>query len=102
MSAWYRDVLRLDINPWGGAKLSYAAPAHPPVAVWSALPKDSDELKPSTRDPMLNLAVDDVDAFVARLTAKGVPILRRDHDAFGKYACILDPAGAKIELWQPS
>ena len=51
---------------------------------------------------MLNLAVDDMDAFVARLTLKGVPILKRDQDAFGKYAWVLDPDGTKIEFWQPA
>ena len=102
LSAWYRDVLGLEIKPWGGAKLSYAAPGHPPAAVWSPLPQDSEELRPSTRDFMLNLAVDDMDAFVARLTLKGVPILKRDQDAFGKYAWVLDPDGTKIEFWQPA
>ena len=102
LSAWYRDVLGLEIKSWGGAKLSYAAPGHPPAAVWSPLPLNSDELTPSTRDFMLNLAVDDMEAFVARLAAKGVPILKRDQDAFGKYAWVLDPDGTKIELWQPT
>ena len=101
LSAWYRDVLGLDIRAWGGAKLAYDAPGHPPAAVWSPLAEGSDELAPSTRDFMLNLAVDDMDAFVARLTAKGVPILKRDQDAYGKYAWVLDPDGAKIEFWQP-
>lgn len=102
LSAWYRDVLGLEIQPWGGAKLSYAAPGHPPIAVWSPLPRNSDEMTPSTRDFMLNLAVDDMDAFISRLTAKGVPILKRDQDAFGKYAWVLDPDGTKIEFWQPT
>ncbi len=102
LSAWYRDVLGLDIKPWGGAKLSYAAPGHPPVAVWSPVSQNSDELAPSNRDFMLNLAVDDMDAFLARLTTKGVPILKRDQDAFGKYAWIIDPDGTKIEFWQPT
>ena len=102
LSARYRDVLGLDIKFWGGAKLSYAAPGHPPVAVWSPLPQNSGELTPSTRDFMLNLAVDDMDAFVALLTAKGVPILKRDQDAFGKYAWVLDPDGTKIEFRQPA
>lgn len=101
LSAWYRDVLGLQIESWGGAKFSYDAPGHPKIAVWSPLSQNSDELKPSTRDFMLNLAVDDMDAFIARLTAKGVPILKRDQDSFGKYAWILDPDGVKIEFWQP-
>jgi catechol 2,3-dioxygenase-like lactoylglutathione lyase family enzyme len=101
LSAWYRDVLGLDIKPWGGAMLRYDAPGHPALAVWSSLPEKSDELAPSTRDFMINFAVDDMDAFVARLTAKGVPILKREEDATGKFTFILDPDGTKIELWQP-
>jgi predicted enzyme related to lactoylglutathione lyase len=51
---------------------------------------------------MIDFAVDDLDAFVARLTAKGVTILKREDDgAAGKFAWILDPDGTKIELWQP-
>ncbi len=72
------------------------------MAVWSPLPQNSDEMTPSTRDFMLNLAVDDMDLFIARLTAKGVPILKRDQDALGKYAWVLDPDGTKIEFWQPT
>ena len=101
LAAWYHDVLGLDVKSWGGAMLAYDAPGHPRVAVWAALPEHSEELAPSTRDFMLNMAVDDMDDFVARLTAKGVPILKRDQDATGRFAVILDPDGTKVELWQP-
>jgi len=101
LAKWYRDVLGLDVKPWGGAMLRYDTPGHPPMALWSAFTADSDELAGSTREFMINLAVDDMDAFVARLTAKGVPILKREQDATGKFAWILDPDGTKIELWQP-
>jgi len=101
LAAWYRDVLGMDIQSWGGAMLSYDAPGHPKVVVWSPFPETSHYMAPSTRDFMLDLAVDDMDAMVARLTAKGVPILKRTEDANGKFAWILDPDGTKIELWQP-
>ncbi len=102
LSDWYRDVLGLEIKPWGGAKLSYDAPGHPPVVVWSPFSEGSDQIAPSTREFMLNFAVDDMDAFIARLTSKGVAILKRDDtDPFGRFAWILDPDGTKIELWQP-
>jgi catechol 2,3-dioxygenase-like lactoylglutathione lyase family enzyme len=101
LSAWYRDVLGLDVQPWGGAMLRYDAPGHPPMAVWSPFSEHSEEMAGSTREFMINLAVDDLDAFVARLTGKGVPILKREEDATGKFAWILDPDGTKIELWQP-
>jgi catechol 2,3-dioxygenase-like lactoylglutathione lyase family enzyme len=101
LAAWYRDVLGMDIQSWGGATLSYDAPGHPKVVVWSPFPETSHYMAPSTRDFMLDLAVDDMEAMVARLTAKGVPILKRTEDANGKFAWILDPDGTKIELWQP-
>jgi len=51
---------------------------------------------------MINYAVDEMDAFLTRLRAKGVAILRRDDDdPNGRFAWILDPEGNKIEFWEP-
>jgi predicted enzyme related to lactoylglutathione lyase len=95
LAAWYRES-------WGGAMLRYDAPSHPPVLTWNALSQTSKYMAPSTRDMMLDFAVDDLDAFIAKLQAKGVAILKREgNDADGKFAWILDPDGTKIELWQP-
>src|SRR5579863_5081479 len=102
LAAWYRDVLGIKLEPWGGALLRYDVANHPPHVVWSAFPAKSDYFSPSTRDLMLNFAVDDMDAFIARLRAKGVDILKRDDkDPNGRFAWILDPDGTKIELWEP-
>jgi catechol 2,3-dioxygenase-like lactoylglutathione lyase family enzyme len=102
LAAWYRDVLGLKVEAWGGAMLSYDAPGHPAVAVWSAFPETTDYMAPSTREYMVNFAVDDLDAIIAKLESKGVKILKReDQDANGKFAWILDPDGTKIELWEP-
>ena len=102
LAAWYRDVLGVPMQPWGGAMLRYDAPGHPPVLAWTVLPKGSKYLVPSTREFMLDFAVDDLDAFVAGLKAKGVTILKQDAtDPSGKFAWIVDPDGTKIELWQP-
>lgn len=60
-------------------------------------------MAPSVREVMINLAVDDLAAFCDRLTANGVPILKRDDsDPSGKFEWIMDPDGTKIELWQPA
>jgi catechol 2,3-dioxygenase-like lactoylglutathione lyase family enzyme len=101
LAAWYRDVLGIAIEPWGGALLKYDAPGHPPVVVWNAFPAGADYMAPSTREFMIDFAVDDLDAFLARLKTKGVTPLKRDDSAEGKFAWILDPDGTKIELWQP-
>ena len=65
------------------------------------MPQNSDEIVPSHREFMINFAVDDLDAFVARLKARGVTIVSREADQTGKFASILDPDGTKIEFWQP-
>ena len=102
LAQWYREVLGLEVASWGGAALPFDAPGHPPKVSWTAFPDSSDYMSPSTREFMINFAVDDMDAIIARVTAKGVPVLKRDdNDPFGRFAWIQDPDGTKIELWQP-
>lgn len=102
LAAWYRDVLGLPVEAWGGAALRYDAPQHPSVMAWNAFPAATKYFAPSTGDFMINYAVDDMDAIVTRLQAKGVDILKRDDkDPNGRFAWILDPEGNKIELWEP-
>jgi catechol 2,3-dioxygenase-like lactoylglutathione lyase family enzyme len=102
LAAWYQDVLGLKLEPWGGATLRYDAPGHPPVLVWTPFSQNTPYMAPSTREFMIDFAVDDLDALIARLKAKGVSILKRDDsDPTGRFAWILDPDGTKIELWQP-
>lgn len=102
LALWYRDVLGIPLEPWGGARLRYDAPGHPPAVIWNAFPSTTDYMGPSTREFMIDFAVDDLDAYLTRLRAKGVVVLKRDDaDPNGKFAWILDPDGTKIELWQP-
>jgi len=102
LAAWYRDVLGMPMEAWGGAMLRYDAPKHPPVLTWSAFPSSTSYFAPSTSAFMINYAVDDMDALLARLNAKSIAILKRDdNDQNGRFAWILDPEGNKIELWEP-
>jgi hypothetical protein len=41
LAAWYRDMLGIKLEPWGGAVLRYDAPLHPPAVAWTALPATS-------------------------------------------------------------
>jgi len=102
LAAWYRDVLGMPMEAWGGAALRYDAPQHPPKLAWSAFPASTNYFAPSTGTFMINYAVDDMDALLARLRAKGVDVLKRsDDDTNGRFAWILDPEGNKVELWEP-
>jgi predicted enzyme related to lactoylglutathione lyase len=102
LMAWYRDMLGITLEPWGGAMLRYDAPAHPKVLTLNAFAQGSGYMAPSTREYMIDFAVDDLTAVCDRLKAKGVAILKRDDsDPSGDFAWVLDPDGTKIELWQP-
>lgn len=102
LTIWYRDVLGIEMEAFGGAMLRHETTGDPPFVVWRGFKHDTTYMEPSTREFMINFTVDDLDAFVARLKAKGVAILKRD-DAGpgGRFAWIVDPDGTKIELWEP-
>lgn len=103
LNAWYRDALGLDLQDWGGALIMPdAMAAHPGAAtVFSAFKADTTYFEPSTKDFMINLAVDDLDGVLARLKEHGVEAKVMPDEPNGRFAHIVDPEGTKIELWQP-
>jgi predicted enzyme related to lactoylglutathione lyase len=100
LSAWYHDVLGLELSEWGGAMLRTDAPGHPEFVVWHPFAADTKYFEPSGGEFMVNFAVDDLDAMLARVEAKGVTVLGRQEESYGRFAWIMDPDGTKIELWQ--
>jgi len=62
--------------------------------------KDNKYMQPSTANFMINLRVDDLDAFVELLKTRDVDILDVVDEGYGKFAWLLDPNGVKIELWE--
>ncbi len=100
LEAWYRDVLGFELQDWGGSLLRYDAPGHPEFVVWTPFAADTKHFQPSPREFMLNFAVDDLDAMLAELKAKGVEVLGRQDEDYGRFAWIVDPDGTKIELWE--
>jgi len=102
LGAWYRDILGIDVQDWGGAQL-WSRPTDPPhYAVWSPFAADTKYFEPSTREVMLNLRVDNLDGMLAHLKAKDARVLdRREESEFGKFGYVVDPDGTLIELWEP-
>ncbi len=95
---WYRRVLGFEITDWGGASFPYPAKGS---ANWSPFPADSTYFDPSPHAFMLNLIVDDLNGVLARAKAEGVESLGRMDESYGSFAWLLDPAGVKVELWEP-
>ena len=96
---WYRDKLGLG-GEWG-IMFPHAADTPGGYSLLSAFKADTDYFGPSTQPFMVNLRVDDLDGFLTDLEAKGVKILARQDEEYGKFAWIMDPDGNKLELWEP-
>lgn len=104
LRAWYKRVLGIDQEAWGGTLfLPQAMAEHPGAAtVFSFFKEDTDYFAPSTKPFLINFAVDDLDGMLARAKAEGVePVRTFPDEANGRFAHIIDPEGTKIELWEP-
>jgi len=65
---------------------------------WGA---ERESFAPSTKDFMINLAVDDLDGILASCARHGVEANVLPDEPNGRFAHIVDPEGTKVELWQP-
>jgi len=101
---WYRRVLGLEVEDWGGVFFTPEAAARTPGAgtVFSSFAADTTYFSPSQRDFMINFMVDDLDTILARCKEHGVePIKTFDDESNGRFAHIMGPEDLKIELWEP-
>ena len=58
---------------------------------------------PVSQHTMLNFQVDDLDAVLDNLIAKGVEVdPKRESYEYGRFGWFTDPEGNRVELWQPS
>ena len=95
---WYEDVLGLTGDY--GPQIAWSEEPHAgPYSLISHF-KDDEYIRPGKGGFMINLRVDDCDAMVAQLKAKGIEIVGQVDEGYGKFAWLLDPNGVKIELWE--
>lgn len=104
--AWYRRVLGVAIDDFGGASFSHAAAAERfpkgAMTIWAPFKGESDYFKPSSSDFMMNLMVDDMAGMLERIKAEGAELAGEPtSESYGHFAWIMDPDGRKVELWQP-
>lgn len=96
---WYKEMLGIG-GEWGIMFQFDDVPGG--YSLMSPFAADSDYFGPSGQPFMLNLRVDDLDGLIADLEAKGVEILGRQDDPYGRFAWILDCDGVKLELFEPA
>jgi predicted enzyme related to lactoylglutathione lyase len=95
---WYARVLDLSLEDFGGAVFPNPAIGYSVFAPFAA---DSDYFDPSPHALMVNLIVDDLDGILARAAEAGETPLSRQDGEYGRFAHLIDPAGVKVELWEP-
>ena len=102
---WYRRHLGIDVQPWGGAALSWTDAAGRPAhgtTIWSVGAADGGQFAPSAAAFMINYRVDDLAALLQALRDEGCNVLDNTDDSeYGKFGWVIDPEGNKVELWQP-
>jgi len=102
LSAWYRDRLGVPVQDWHGAMFKVADDRSPRTQVWSLFPDDTKYFGAGAQTCMVNFCVDDLDALLASLRAAGCAVDEKTHaDEFSKFGWVTDPAGNRVELWEP-
>jgi catechol 2,3-dioxygenase-like lactoylglutathione lyase family enzyme len=96
--AWYQD--NLGIGGEYGAMFPFKQDDPEGFTLLSPFAAETEYFAPSDAPFMINLRVDDLDGMIADLAAKGIAILGRQDEDYGRFAWILDPDGIKVELWQ--
>jgi catechol 2,3-dioxygenase-like lactoylglutathione lyase family enzyme len=98
--AWYAEHLGLAADDFG---CTFAPDGNAlALTIWSPFKADSDYFGSGNQRFMVNFRVDDLDALLAELAAKGIACVGEPMDeSYGKFGWIVDCDGHKIELWQP-
>lgn len=100
---WYAEFLGIRMDEYGTSFewRNTIEPEKKGFTVWSPFSKASEYFNPSKKEVMINFRVDDLDAILEKLSAKGVFKLSAvERTDYGRFAHIIDPEGTKIELWE--
>ncbi len=103
LASWYQEHLGLPIDPsYGGCALQASDMPENGYTVWAPFTQGSDYFKPSKKDFMMNLVVDDLAAALEQVKQGGAELIGEpESHEYGDFGWFMDPAGNKIELWQP-
>jgi predicted enzyme related to lactoylglutathione lyase len=98
LGAWYRDCLGLDADATG----LWRPDAGP--TVFATFESGTDYFGSRAQQTMLNFRVRDLDAMLAQLRAQGADVEDevQEMEGIGRFGWVTDPAGNRVELWQPA
>jgi predicted enzyme related to lactoylglutathione lyase len=98
LGAWYRNCLGLDADA-NGLWRPDAGPT-----VFATFESGTDYFGSRAQQTMLNFRVRDLDAMLAQLRAQGADVEDevQEMEGIGRFGWVTDPAGNRVELWQPA
>ena len=104
LQAWYREILGIQIDSFGGAFFRWSAldTSNGAGTVFAPFKADTEYFSPSQKPFMVNFVVDNLDAMLAQARQGGAVVEDKiTEESYGKFGWLLDPEGNKIELWEP-
>lgn len=104
LTDWYKTNLGLELEAWGGSIINWQNDVanDKGLTVWNLAPSDTKWFEPGTSSFMINYRIDNMDEMLLQLKAGKIDIIQGpEYHENGVFAWILDPAGNKLELWEP-
>jgi len=100
LAAWYEQ--HLGVNSGLAGDMTWQQEAGP--TVWAPFPQDSDYFGRPEQQVMVNFRVRNLDAMLAQLHEAGIDPDDEvvEADGVGRFAHVRDPAGTRLELWEPA
>jgi predicted enzyme related to lactoylglutathione lyase len=96
--AWYEKHLGIGHSEGGFSFPASGQRAYIAVAFFTR----TSQYFPVRQPAMLNFLVDELDAILDKLAAEGVEVdPKREDSDYGRFGWFTDPAGNRVELWQP-
>lgn len=101
---WYSEKLGI-LSDQYGTNFEWRQSQNPDrkgFTVWGPFSETTDYFKPSEKEFMINLRVDNLKELLEELEDQDVEIVGEIEEyEYGLFAHIIDPEGTKIELWEP-
>jgi predicted enzyme related to lactoylglutathione lyase len=102
LGAWYRQWLGVPVEHPYGASLPHSALSGKGSSVWAPFPRETTYFGTGGQAFMINLMVDDLDGALAQVREGGAEVVPESESSeFGRFGWFVDPAGNRVELWQP-
>lgn len=105
LARWYEDNLGIGFGNTLYFSFKWRESGNPEEVshtVFSFFRDDTDYFYPGTNDVMINLRVNNLDDLRIKLNNDGAFVIEKvESYEYGRFGWVVDPAGNKIELWEP-